>query len=165
MGRELAVRTLRRAVKLEEAAARFYDAASKLVEDAQLAAALSFVAAESRNHANLLKTLFGTPEGCEGALGSAGERIIAELEKAAAELEGGLKLSSLELAALLRKLNDVEKLAGEEAYSQIVTKAVSLEFSGIESLLLEAVAEEEKFHYKIVERVAAELEARARSER
>jgi len=165
MSRELAVRALRRAVKLEEAAARFYDAVSKLVEDDQLAVALSFVAAESKNHANLLKALFGTAEGYEGALGSAGERIITELEKAAAELEGGLKLSSLELAALLRKLNDVEKLAGEEVYSQIVAKATSLELSGIVSLLLEAVTEEEKFHYKIVEKVAAELEARARSER
>jgi len=91
-------------------------------------------------------------------LGTAGERIIAELEKAAAELEGGRKPAPKELAALLRKLNDAEKLAGEEAYSQIIAKALSLELSDVERLLLEAVAEEEKFHYRIVEKVAGELE-------
>jgi uncharacterized coiled-coil protein SlyX len=74
-------------------------------------------------------------------LGTAGERVIAELEKAAAELEGGWKLAPKELAVLLRKLNDAEKPAGEEAYSQIIAKALSLELSDVERLLLEAVAE------------------------
>jgi rubrerythrin len=160
MSRDLAVRALRRAHALEESAAKFYEKASKLVEDPSLAAALSFVAAESSNHARLIQSLFGTSEGCEGALGTAGERIIAELEKAAAELEGGWKPAPKELAALLRKLNDAEKLAGEEAYSQMIAKALSLELSDVERLLLEAVAEEEKFHYRIVEKVAGELEKR-----
>lgn len=163
MSRELAVRALRRAHALEEAAARFYEQVSRLVEDNSLAAALGFVAAESRNHARLIQLLFGTSEGCEGALGSAGERIIAELERAAAQLESGWRPTPVELAALLRKLNDAERLAGEEIYAQIISKAFSLELSGIERLLLEAVAEEEKFHYRVVEKVAAELEARARS--
>jgi len=165
MNREQAVRALRRAYALEEAAAKFYEQVSKLVGDPLLAAALGFIAAESRNHAALIEMLFGTSEGCEGALGAAGERIIAELEEASAKLEGGWAPGPLELAALLRKLNDVEKLSGEEVYTQLAAKALSIELSDIERLLIEAVAEEEKHHFKIVERVAVELEARARSSR
>ncbi len=164
MSLELSVKALRRACALEEAAARFYEQASKLVEDSSLAAALSFVAAESRNHAKLIQALFGTDEGYEGALGSTGERIIAELEKAAAELESGWRPGPRELAALLRRLSDAERLAGEEVYMQVASRAFSLVLSGVEQLLLEAVAEEEKYHHRIVEKVAAELEARAGTE-
>ncbi|MEM1509883.1 MAG: ferritin family protein [Thermofilaceae archaeon] len=137
---------------LEEAAARFYESLSRVIQDEELAELMRFVSRESENHAKVLKSFFGEPhrDECLSVLGSKGFNILLELEEATSRIEGGWRPSQADLADLLEKLNNLEKMAGEEVYSQIITAAFSIEALGPAKLLLKAIAEEEKHHYEIV---------------
>lgn len=137
---------------LEEAAARFYESASRVVQDEELAELMRFVARESENHAKVLRSFFGESrrEECPDALGSKGFELLLKLEEARDRIESGWKPSPSNLADLLEELNSLERMAGEEVYSQIVASVLSTEASGPAKLLLKAVAEEEKHHHEML---------------
>lgn len=149
-------------VLLEEAAAKFYESISQVMLDEEMAELMRFISRESENHAKVLKSFFGEPrkEECLSVLGSKGFEILLKLEEATGKIKGGWKPLQTELADLLEKLNDLEKMAGEEVYSQIIATAFSIEASSPAKLLLKTIAEEEKYHYEIVLFVSKTLKER-----
>ncbi len=152
MERERFLTALSCMVLLEEAAARFYKSVSRVVQDGELAELLRFVARESENHAEVLRSFFGEPrrEECLSALGSRGFETLLKLEEAGGRIESGWKPSRSDLADLLEELNSLERMAGEEVYARIAASVFSTEAPGPAKLLLRAIAEEERHHYEIL---------------
>ncbi|MEM0308847.1 MAG: hypothetical protein QXO64_07895 [Thermofilaceae archaeon] len=153
------VDALRCVILLEEAVADLYDRLARLVKIVECSAALAFVARESSNHAALLKSLYGEPlsEKCPQILGTAGTTTLSRIREVAAKLDAGWTPSHRQVAELLEELNDVERLVGEEVYTQIAAAVLSTRFSRLQEELLMSIAEEEKRHYEIVRIVAEEL--------
>ncbi|MEM0495012.1 MAG: hypothetical protein QXU72_07140 [Thermofilum sp.] len=146
---------------LEEAVAEFYDRLASVLKRKNAAAALIFVARESRNHAQLLESLFGRPSNvqCTSELGTAGASMMNKLRELAAKLDGGWVPSDEQAADLLEELNDLERFAGEEVYTQVAAAALSVHLTHLEKTLLSTIAEEERKHYEIIRRVIGELRA------
>lgn len=146
---------------IEEAAAEFYENVSKITRLARCSAALAFIAAESKNHATLLRNLYGEPlpERCPSELGTAGVSSLQKLTQLTQKIKSGWVPSLKELANILEEFVELEHFAGEEVYVQVSAGALSTQFTRLERNLLMMIAEEERRHLEILKLVVEELKS------
>lgn len=149
-------------IRLELLTSEFLEALSNVIDNKWCSLALLHISRESMNHARLVKEILRvlgieeevSTEACRLHLGEAGSKIMEKYQSVLDRLKGGWKPSVKEIVNLLSEEFVLEKLAGEEAYVEIVSRITSLSIENeLVSKLFKEISIEEEYHRKILEEV------------
>ena len=136
--------------------------------------AISHVALESKNHGEILKRiskgLIATEEIneeiCREVCGTSWENIMNVLRTSIKDLEGITSKDIKQIISLLEKNLDFESFTNEEMYVgsllpliSSVIKQKKIPQLELVTLIIEEIAEEEKFHLEILKKVVDELKS------